>query len=154
MTDLSRRIATFVVAVAVALGAALVTTPAANAAAYPIGVYAPKKIAGPKLEGWANLSRDCGGTLGCFNYIKIEKNNWYGPSFVAGWWANNNGWNSISTALPSGCADYRTTTDSYNDVAGSYGGGVNIGPVGVTANGTKIYRYKTTWSSGWARICR
>lgn len=74
--------------------------------------------------------------------------------FVNGWWANANGWNSITGTLNPGCYNYRTTTDSYNDVAGSWSAGVNIGQVGVTAGGTKIYRYRTTWSSGWVRICR
>lgn len=126
----------------------------ADAAAYTISVSAPKRINTTQIQGVANLSRDCSGTLGCSNYIKIERQRWWGVEYVKGWWANANGWNSITADLPSGCYDYRTTVDSYNDVAGSYGTGVNVGQVGVSSSGTKVYRFRTTWSSGFARHCR
>ena len=137
-----------------AAGILLVGAPRAEAAAYPIAVYAPKKLGATQVQGWANLSRNCSGTYGCYNYIKVERSRWYGAEFVNGWWANANGWNSITGTLGAGCYSYRTTTDSYNDVAGSYGSGVNLGPVGATSNGTKINRFRTSWSSGWTRICR
>lgn len=136
------------------LTAGLTAASAANASAFTYGVYAPKKINSSQVQGWANLSRDCSGTYGCYNYIKIERSNWWGVSYQNGWWANSNGWNSITANMTPGCYSYRTTVDSYNDVAGSYGWGVNIGPVGWTSNGTRIYRYKVTWSSGWAYRCR
>jgi hypothetical protein len=139
---------------AFALSAFLGLATRADAAAYPIGVYAPERLNSSQIRGWANLSRDCSGTLGCFNYVKIERSRWYGVEFVNGWWANANGWNSITANLPSGCYDYRTTTDSYNDSIGPVGGGVNIGPVGVSSNGQTVYRYRLTWSSGWKRHCR
>lgn len=126
----------------------------ADAAAFTYGVYAPNKINSTQVQGWANVSRDCSGTYGCYNYIKIERSNWYGASFQNGWWANANGWNSITATMTPGCYGYRTVVDSYNDVAGSYGSGVNVGPVGTTSNGTKIYRFRTTWTSGWAQRCR
>jgi hypothetical protein len=155
MKSIGRRIGLALAAVALGISTAMASAPAANAAAYPIGVYAPSKINASQAQGWANLSRDCSGTYGCSNYIKIEKRNWWGGAdWVAGWWANNNGWNSITATLASGCADYRTTTDSYNDVAGGYGSGITVGPVGYTWNGTRILEYRTTWSSGWARLCR
>jgi hypothetical protein len=142
------------VAVLGALAASLFVASGAHAAAYPIGVYAPERISNTQIQGWANLSRDCSGTYGCYNYIKIERSRWWGTEFVNGWWATANGWNSITATLPYGCYNYRTTTDSYNDVAGTFGSGVNIGPVGLTANGTRIYRFRQTWSSGWKQHCR
>jgi hypothetical protein len=136
----------------VAAGAVL-PAQSASASAYTIGVYAPGK-SGSTAQGWANLSRDCSGTTGCWNYIKIERQRWYGTQFVNGWWANANGWNSISANIGgTGCYNYRTTVDSYNDVVGGYGAGVNIGPVGTTANGTTVYRFRNTWSSGWNYLC-
>lgn len=73
---------------------------------------------------------------------------------MSGNWVHNNGWNKMTATLPSGCWDYRTTNDSYNDASGSFGYGVNIGPAGYSVNGTKIYTWKKTWSSGWKRHCR
>ena len=55
----------------------------ASAAAYTIGVYAPNRINGSQIQGWANLSRDCSGTYGCFNYIKIERRRAWGIEYVA-----------------------------------------------------------------------
>jgi hypothetical protein len=141
-------------ALAALLMAGVAAAAPSNAAAFVYGVYAPNKINGTQVQGWANLSRDCSGTYGCYNYIKIERSNWYGASYQNGWWANANGWNSITADMTPGCYNYRTTVDSYNDVAGGYGAGVNIGPVGMTSSGTTIYRFKTTWSSGWAYRCR
>jgi hypothetical protein len=43
------------------------------------------------------------------------------PSYQNGWWANANGWNSVTSDMTPGCYNYRTTVDSYSDVAGSYG---------------------------------
>lgn len=125
----------------------------ADAAAYTKSVYAPNDE-GSYLRGWADLSRDCSGTYGCWNYMKIERHRAWGWEYVNGWWANNHGWNHVDATQPYGCFNYRTTVDSYNDVAGSYGSGVNLGPVGTTSNGTKIYRYRTTWSSGFKYHCR
>jgi hypothetical protein len=151
--SVKRKAAAVALSITAAAGVSVGLAPSAEAAAYPIGVYAPNRINSGQIQGWANLSRDCSGTYGCYNYIKIERARWYGVEYVNGWWANNNGWNSITANLPSGCYNYRTTTDSYNDVAGGYGGGVNIGPVGASGNGTKIYRYRNTWSSGWTYQC-
>jgi hypothetical protein len=126
----------------------------AHAAAYPKNVYSPEIVPPTwNIRGWADLNLDCSGTYGCWNYMKIERSRWYGPEFMSGGWVGG-GWQSATATLQSGCWDYRTTAESYNDVAGSYGSGVNIGPVGVSANGTTIYRFKTSWSSGWKRWCR
>ncbi len=136
-------------------GVAAVMGPAtANAAAYPVGVYAPTKISSTQTQGWANLSRNCDGTYGCFNYIQIQVLRWYGATGVNGGWANNNGWNSIKATLLRGCYDYRTRTDSYNYSVGDVGGGVNLGPVGINASGQKYYEWHLEWNSGWKRICR
>jgi hypothetical protein len=135
-------------------GMILAFAPSAGAAAFPYGVYAPKKLNSTQLQGWANLSRDCSGTFGCYNYIEIQVSRWYGVATVTGSWANNNGWNSITGTLLSGCYNYRTRTDSYNYAVGDVGGGVNGGEVGVTASGQKFYEWHLEWNSGWTRICR
>jgi hypothetical protein len=127
--------------------------PNAKAAAFTYNVYAPNR-SGNTLTSWANLSRDCSGTYGCWNYMKIEKSDWWWYDYVGGNWVSNNGWNSISVGLPSGCGNYRTTVDSYNDVLISQGIGVNLGQVGVNASGQAIYRFRTTWSSGTHYYCR
>jgi hypothetical protein len=149
-----RRLAVGMSGLAVAASAVAFATPAASAAAYPIGVYAPNKINATQGQGWANLSRDCSGTYGCYNYIQIQVLRWYGPSMVNGWWANNNGWNSITATLLPGCYDYRTRTDSYNYSVGDVGGGVQVGVYGVNASGQKIYEWHREWNSAWKRICR
>lgn len=142
-------------ALALAAGAVMLTAPvAANAAAYPIGAYPPNKINSTQLQGWANLSLDCGGTYGCYNYIQIQVLRWYGPTMVNGWWANNNGWNSITGTLLPGCYNYRTRTDSYNYAVGDVGGGVNVGTFGVSVSGQTIYEWHREWHSGWQQICR
>ena len=129
------------------VGIALALGPGANAAAFPYAVYAPNKINATQVQGWANLSLDCSNTYGCYNYIQIEVQRWYGPAYVNGWWANNNGWNSITATLLSGCYNYRTRTDSYNYAVGDVGGGVNVGQAGVTAHGRKIYEWHREWNS-------
>lgn len=128
------------------------TTSTASAAAYTKSVYTPAR-SGSTMTGWADLSLDCAGTFGCWNYLKIEKWGYFGNSWVNGWWANNNGWNSVTAWLPGGCGYYRTTVDSYNDATGPVGGGITIGQVGWTLSGQAIYRFRTTWSSGWAYYC-
>lgn len=138
---------------AILMMTSVISPTTADAAAYTKSVYTPTRLNSTQIRGWADLSRDCSGTYWCGNYIKVERKTWYGSAFQNGWWANANGWNNITANLSKGCHYYRTTIDSYNDVAGSYGGGVNIGPVGFTSNGTKIYRFRTTWSSGWSRHC-
>jgi hypothetical protein len=125
----------------------------AGAVAYTKDVYPPERHS-TTLQGWANLGRDCTNTNGCWNYMKIEQKTWYGSSFIGGTWAGVDGWNSVSAPLSTGCEEYRTTVDSYNDIAGTHGIGINLGEVGVSADGTKIYRYQTTWSSGYVRYCR
>jgi hypothetical protein len=154
----SRRVLSGISAITAAMiaatGIALAVAPGADAAAFPYGVYAPNKLGTSQVQGWANLSRDCSNTYGCDNYIQIEVLRWYGPQYVNGWWANNNGWNSITANLLPGCYDYRTKTDSYNYAVGDVGGGVNAGPAGVSANGQTIYKWHLEWNSGWARICR
>jgi hypothetical protein len=146
-------ISAFSAAIMVVIGIVLAVAPGANAIAFPYGVYAPNKISATQAQGWANLSRDCSDTYGCFNYIQIQVLRWDGPQYVNGWWADNNGWNSITANLLPGCYDYRTRTDSYNYAVGDVGGGANAGPVGVTANGQTIYEWHLEWNSGWARIC-
>ena len=147
-------ISAFTAAIIAVIGIVLALAPGADAAAFPYGVYAPTKINATQAQGWANLSRDCSDTYGCYNYIQIQVLRWDGPQSVAGWWANNNGWNSITATLLPGCYDYRTMTDSYNYAVGDVGGGANAGEVGVTANGQKIYEWHLEWNSGWARVCR
>jgi len=147
-------IAASIAAITAVVGSGLALAPSANAAAFPYAVYAPNKINTTQVQGWANLSRDCSGTYGCYNYIQIQVLRWYGPQNVNGWWANNNGWNSITATMLPGCYDYRTMTDSYNYAVGDVGGGVNAGQVGVTVSGQKIYEWHSEWNSGWNRICR
>jgi hypothetical protein len=130
------------------------STGQADAAAFTYDVYAPKKEANNIIKGWANLSRDCSGTYGCYNYIKLEYKSWGSWRFFSGKWANANGWNSVSGDLINGCNEYRTTVDSYNDTLVSNGAGANIGPVGANGSGQKIYRFQRTWSSGSAKLCR
>ena len=125
----------------------------AEGAAYTKSADAPQKTGPKTLRGSADLNLDCSDTLGCHNYIKIDVQRWNGAKRRAGSWANNNGVNTIDGTLKKGCYNYRTTVDSYNDVVGAFGGGASIGKVGVTKNGEKVYRYKSTWSSGWTRIC-
>lgn len=125
-----------------------------HAAAYTKSVYAPNELNSTTLEGWGDLSRNCSGTYGCYNYMKIERKAWYGAVYVGGGWVNKNGWNKIRVTQPKNCHYYRTTVDSYNDVLRGYGSGVDMGPVGSSDSDTKIHRYKTTWSSGWKRHCR
>lgn len=139
--------------VLVVAGGALSAAPA-EASAFTYSVYAPHKISSTTAEGWAYLSHDCRGTYGCANYMKIEKREWWGWSNRGGGWVYHNGWNTARASLTRGCAYYRTVVDSYNDIAGRYRGGVNLGPVGHTRNGTTIYRYRTTWSSSTVRLCR
>ena len=116
-------------------------------------VYPPNRD-GDTVTGWTNLSRDCSGTYGCYNYIKIERSSWRGWLYVSGKWAPDNGWNPVSANLLSGCYDYRTTVDSYNDTLINVGLGVNIGAVGVNASNETIYRFQNTWSSGSHRYCK
>lgn len=140
---------------AVALGAgSMVVAAPAEAAAFSYGVYAPAKINNTTMEAWANLSRDCSGTVGCFNYIKIEKKVWWGWAHHTGGWANSHGWNSIRATIDGGCGTYRLKVDSYNDIVGSHGSGTNIGSVGTSSNGTKISRFKTEWNGASTHICR
>lgn len=147
----SRRLVGGVAALLAFFAVALGASPA-SAAAYTTNVYAPHNVSG-YAEGWATVAQDCSGTNGCWNYMKIEKWGWVGNSWIGGNWVTGTGWRSMSAALPSGCGYYRTTVDSYNDVTGPVGGGINIGKVGVSWNGQIVYRYKTTWSSGWAYLC-
>jgi hypothetical protein len=149
-----QKLSVLVVALIITMSMVLGTFQMADAAAYTKSVYPPEKHGTTQMQGWADLSRDCSGTLGCYNYIKIEKKVWWGAQFVAGGWANANGWNSVTASLPKGCSWYRMTVDSYNDYVGDQGAGANIGPVGTSSNGAKINRFRTTWSSGWKELCR
>lgn len=129
-----------------------------EAAAFTYAAYAPNRSGGT-LTGWANLSRDCSNTYGCWNYMKIEERNprrwetWEPWLYVGRQWVNNNGWNHVTVNMPNGCGEYRTTVDSYNIVTGDQGGGANLGPVGVSGNGTTIYEFRTRWSSGTNSFC-
>lgn len=146
-----RRVGALLVATAVScLGLA----PGAQAAAYTKSANAPQKTGPRTLQGTADLSLDCSGTLGCRNYMKIEVQRWNGIKKLSGKWANANGVNSINGKLKKGCYSYRTTVDSYNDMVGAVGIGVNLGPVGATKSGEKVYRFRSEpWSSGWSRLC-
>ncbi|MGY3564808.1 hypothetical protein [Sinomonas sp. RB5] len=145
--------ATFGLVALIATGGALNAAPA-EAAALTYSVYAPYRISPTTAQGWAYLSRNCRGTYGCANYLKIEKREWWGWSYRGEGWVYNNGWNSARGSLTRGCAYDRTTVDSYNDIAGRYHGGTSLGPVGHTRNGTTIYRYRTIRSSGAVWLCR
>ncbi|MDP9885859.1 hypothetical protein J2W21_003384 [Sinomonas atrocyanea] len=145
---------TFGLIALVATGVEVATATPAEAAAFTYSVYAPHKVSSTTAEGWAYLSHDCRGTYGCANYMKIEEREWWGWSNRGGGWVYHNGWNTARGSLTRGCAYYRTTVDSYNDLAGRHHSGTNLGPVGHTRNGTTIYRYRTTWSSGTTRLCR
>ena len=149
---LRRRFVMGLVALMAVFGVALIASPA-NAAAYTTNVYAPHHV-GNNAQGWATVVQDCSGTSGCWNYMKIEKWGWFGNSWVGGNWVTGTGWQHVDAALPGGCGYFRTTVDSYNDAVGPVGGGINVGKVGISWNGQIIYRYKTTWSSGWSYICR
>ncbi len=124
-----------------------------EATAYTINVYAPDPKANNQMQAWANLSRDCSGTVGCYNYMKIERKVWWGNEFVTGKWANTHGWNNLWATKVKGCHYYRTTIDSYNRIVGDRGIGSNIGVVGVSGNGLKVYEDRVTWSSGWTYMC-
>lgn len=142
--------------VAISTGAGVANPGTADAAAYTKNVYAPVQLSGEQMEAWADVSRDCDGTLGCRNYMKIERQvmgEWIIDE-VAGQWAQDDGWNRLAAELTPGCHHYRTTVFSYNDVVGGYGEGVNIGTVGASQNGEKISRYEVDWSSGWTMLCR
>jgi hypothetical protein len=155
LSTLLRKIGTtFGLVALIVTGGAVTAAAPAQAAALTYSVYAPHKIGPTTAEGWAYLSRNCHGTYGCANYMKIEKREWWGWSYRGGGWVYNNGWNTARGSLTRGCASYRTTVDSYNDFAGRYHSGTNLGPVGHTRNGTTIYRYRTTRSSGTVWLCR
>ncbi len=150
----------------------------ADAVAYTKNVYPPNRIGGTTIEGWADLSLDCQGTLGCWNYIKIERRQSpYDPTllelhlglqpgdpallvqpvdppveYVAGGWAKD-GWNAISAELSLGCWEYRTHVDSYNRYPGPYGLEVNVRGIGLSFNDTKGNTDHVPWSSDWTTHC-
>jgi hypothetical protein len=127
----------------------------AEAYSYPKNVYPPERYDSTTVEGWADVQMDASGTVGTWIYTKIERRNWWGGAdFVNGGWTNKNGWNSMKGTMSRGCQAYRTTVDVYNDVIGPWGAGVNGRQVGGSANGQTIYRYRTTWSSGYKTHCR
>ena len=152
MNSIRKAAATFAIVLVLALTNVL-TAGSANAAAFTRDAYPPNRE-GNSVVGWADLNRDCTGTYGCWNYIKIERKRWWGWEYVSGKWAQADGWNSVSSHLPPGCFEYRTVVDSYNDQVVDNGGGVNIGPVGFTDDGQTIDRFHRTWHSGGNRICR
>ena len=61
------RIWAFMAAISVVIGIVLAVAPGADAAAFTYGDYPPYRINATQVQGWANLSRDCSGTYGCFN---------------------------------------------------------------------------------------
>jgi hypothetical protein len=130
----------------------LFLTGTASAQAYTQNAYPPHNESGYAV-GWASVVQDCTNTFGCWNYVKIEKWGYFGNTWIGGGWVTGSGWQSARGALPKGCGWYRTTVDSYNDVAGPVSGGANIGPVGGSGGGQKVYRYHSPWSSGWASLC-
>ncbi|GAB3347424.1 hypothetical protein [Modestobacter lapidis] len=133
------------------LGVAVAASPA-NAMAYTKNVYAPSNVSG-SAEGWADISQDCSGTLGCYSYGKIERWGWFGNSWIGGGWLTGSGWHKIVADLPEGCGYYRTTVDSYNYASGPIEGQINLGPIGGGAGGQTIYNNKLPWSSGWSYLC-
>jgi hypothetical protein len=118
------------------------------------GVYPPEDH-GSYVQGWANIRTDCS-NLSCSVYLKIERRSWLGPRFVNGSFVNwSNSWVSMTAMKLARCSYYRTTIEIYEDSVAPVGGGANIGPVGVSASGQQVYRYKIgPWSSAWVRSCR
>lgn len=152
--DLKRLLVTGIACLALALAAFGSITSRADGAASTKSANPPTRINATQIQSSADLSLDCTGTVGCWNYMKIERARWYGLQFIGGAWALNNGWNNITVNLPGGCYWYRTAVNSYNDYIGPVGSGQNIGAVGSSSNGQQVYRYRTPWSSGWAKHCR
>ncbi|MCU7825433.1 hypothetical protein KSNIM_28090, partial [Kitasatospora sp. DSM 101779] len=130
-----------------AAAAALTGAPApacpapATAAACTKAVYATDR-AGNTLTGRGDLSRDCSGTVGGYDYVKIER--WYGWEFMGGNPADKSGSNTATATAAGGCYAYRTTVDSADDIVGGYGAGVNTRQVGTTVDGRKIDRFRVT----------
>ena len=124
----------------------------ASASARSKGTYMPEQH-GNTLTAWANLELDCSNTLGCWNYIKIQQLRWFGWQTIAGQWANNNGWNSISTEIP-GCGTYRTQVRSYNDIVVADSDSAEAGGVGASQTRSKIQRFETHWESDPIWYCR
>lgn len=139
--------------VLVAVGAIAATVTASAQAVQIYGVYAPQDH-GSYVQGWANIRTDCP-YFQCSVYLKIERSSWSGWRFVNGSFVNwSNSWISMSAGKLSGCYDYRTTIELYEDSIGPVAGGVNIGPVGTSASGQTIYRWNIgPWSSGTTRAC-
>ena len=150
----------------------------ASAASYAQGVYKPE-MSGDQLVGKANMHTDCGDTLGCYTYVKLQykadladwaqaipavnaANDWQD---AGGHWAND-GWNTV-VYNPStlhnpyggtGCGELRMTALSYNDmVAGppvNVGVSISTGPVTTEVGlGDNIRRFETRNSSESIRVC-
>jgi hypothetical protein len=116
------------------------------------GPYAPENYS-TFVKGWVDMDANCPG-IACHTYMKVERSSYRGWQFVAGGWISGRwGWSSMTGTKLSGCYDYRTVVEVYTDVAGGYGSGINVGPVGYTSSGTKIYRFKNSYFSSSTRAC-
>ena len=127
----------------------------ASAAAYSKGVYTPYAVGGGVIEAWANVSTDCDGTLGCWTYIKIERQT------LAGWWVEHtggwasDGWNRVAAPALE-CGNYRLVVESYNDAPGEgmLSFGVEYSKVHANVGtGSTITRYKRSAYSRQEKVC-
>jgi hypothetical protein len=154
MRKKTRKLVASLVSVTIVILTMLVMATGANAAAFTYDAYPPDKSGPTMITAWANLSRDCTGTYGCWNYMKIERTRLWGIEYVGGKWATDNGWNSLEVNLPDGCYDYRTFVDSYTDALISLGLSADYKVIGASATGEKIVRFHRVWNSGFVQICR
>lgn len=144
------RVRQAIVAAGLAALIPLAIAPDASAAAAVKNVYAPVQ-SGTTASAWADLSHDCSGTMGCWNYMKIErKKGWFWWEDVGGAWVNNDGWNTVTADLTPGCHTYKTTVTSYNDIIVTD----STSTKDATTTSTGTQRLETTWSSAEVRFCR
>jgi hypothetical protein len=149
----------------VAIGlAALVTSGPSASAAQAVDLRPPSwsvPMATNSVQASALVDGTCngaGGALNCQVFMKIERSSWRGWQYAGGRWITGDvygktQWATVWGNRPAGCYDYKTTVETYTDAPGSYGSGVNIGEVGTSSNGMKMYRWKISWSSGSVYMC-
>jgi hypothetical protein len=127
-----------------------------SAQAVQIHAAYPPEDHGSFVQGWAKISTDCP-YLKCSVYLKIERKSLWplGPSFVNGSFVNwSNDWVEMRATKLAGCYEYRTTIEIYEDSVAPVGGGANIGPMGMSVSGQRVYSYKIgPWSSAWVERC-
>ncbi len=132
----------------------LAGAPRAEAAAYAVSVHQPKSLGNNHVQGGADVIRDCSGTLGCSNTISVEWQLWRSAKRLGSSTPAYGGRHTVTAFKLPGCRNYRTVVTSLNDIPGSWGGGVNVGPIGGSVNGMRVYRYRTVKYSAWTRLCR